>query len=498
MEKYNILQKGGNQFSNSLLSITAIALAWLALNRMTLNWYLITLQQASLVSLCILGVGLVLLVVQGLRYWQNSYVEQNFELHATPIILLFSCGIGSIAAHWFLDIDQIPGLLFIIGTYAILGLFIKPKQWQQGLPVGIAIALVLPFCVQFQVGIGYTMRSLTAHFVETILHIGEIKAISSEDLIILENSISRVDLPCSGLKSLWTGTIFLVVATAVENRVINNRWLGICLINWVLLFLANANRVLILVLLQGVLEQPLWAKMLHTTIGGFAFAIVCLITLLLLRWLVPKQSSIPLVATATETNSPKVKYKLAYSIILGCLISLIMIPTAPVKTLSPETLELEFPSTVIAQPLPLGNFEEKFFAKYPEAKAQKHRFEYKNITGSILLVSSYTWQAQHAPENCFINRFYIDEMKRYQLIPGVTGRWLSLDHGSQSAIYWLQSSQGTTDDFLIRFWQGMTHHQPMWIMTSILFDSSQTPEDLSVQKLIAELHNTIESTLLKT
>ena len=44
-------------------------------------------------------------------------------------------------------------------------------------------------------------------------------------IIVLENGVAQVDVPCSGLKSLGTGTLFLLAATSMEDRKLGGRWL---------------------------------------------------------------------------------------------------------------------------------------------------------------------------------------------------------------------------------------------------------------------------------
>lgn len=50
-------------------------------------------------------------------------------------------------------------------------------------------------------------------------------SIGLDTILILENGVSQIDLPCSGVKSLWTGLLFLLAATWLERRPLNLRWL---------------------------------------------------------------------------------------------------------------------------------------------------------------------------------------------------------------------------------------------------------------------------------
>ncbi len=161
------------------------------------------------------------------------------------------------------------------------------RVWRRGLPVAVAIACLLPFGVQFSTGVGTPARIFTAQIVEWILHSWQISAISAGDVIVLETGVAYVDLPCSGLKSMWTGTLFLMASTWLEGRQIGLRWVVVGLANLVFLAIANTARVLILTILTHVLHQSVWAEILHVPLGLSGFIMASLLTWGLLR-LVPK------------------------------------------------------------------------------------------------------------------------------------------------------------------------------------------------------------------
>ena len=66
--------------------------------------------------------------------------------------------------------------------------------------------------------IGYPMRIATASLVRDGLTLFGITPIGVDAILILENSIAQIDLPCSGVKSLWTGALFLIVGIIYERR----------------------------------------------------------------------------------------------------------------------------------------------------------------------------------------------------------------------------------------------------------------------------------------
>jgi exosortase O len=90
---------------------------------------------------------------------------------------------------------------------------VEQNFWQKNLPVAGLLACILPFNSQFNSGLGLPARVLTAQVVEQLLSMLHVGAISSYDIIVLENGIAHVDVPCSGIKTLLVGTLFLLAAT---------------------------------------------------------------------------------------------------------------------------------------------------------------------------------------------------------------------------------------------------------------------------------------------
>ena len=180
---------------------------------------------------------------------------------------------------------------------------------------------------------------------------------------------------------------------------------------------------------------------------------------------------------------------------LLCL-TMLLPPLLPSSAKQPVS-ELQLPELLQTQPLNLTPFEQGFFADYsdstdPATSIQKVQFEFEGISGSLLLVSSPSWRSQHAPELCYsASGYHINRSVALQFLPNVLGRWLFLDENTHSAIYWFQSSHHTTGDFLIRLWHEVTHHDPRWILVSILLNQPHHPDEPAVQKLLEFVHGAL-------
>jgi exosortase O len=462
--------------------------SWLYLNRSVLGWFAQTLPEISVFNGWMLVAGVTLLGILGFRHRHSIQLSAPM-LRPVPLALMLGCGIAAIFTRWLIAVEQLPVVLFLFGTYAMLGLCLEPTIWRKGLPIGAAIACLLPFGVQFSTGLGAPARVLTSQGVAFVLHQWKIPAISTEDIILLDTGVAYVDNPCSGLKSMWTGTLFFLAATWLEGRQIGLRWLVVCIANLGLLAIANSSRVIVLVVLTYVLKQPLFAEMMHVPLGLMGFLMASAAAWGLLRW-VPRQ---PTLETLKARSSPRSTFK-APSIITVCILALTLIPQPQLVATAPwDVSALKWAPQIQSQLVPLNPYEQKFFANYPGVTTQKQRFQFQGITGSLVLVASPTWQAHHAPELCLTASGYrIESMVGQALTPNVTGRWLELDGGQKTAVYWFQSATRTTDDFFVRFRGEIFRTDPSWTLVSMVFDQPHSPNEVPIQTFLNLVHDTLD------
>jgi exosortase O len=135
-----------------------------------------------------------------------------------------------LAVERLLDIKIIAAVLFGAASYGLLGLWLHPRSWRQGIPAALLLLGALPFGEFMQVFVGYSVRILTAIVVRDGLAAAGIGAIGVDTILVFENGVSQVDLPCSGVKSLWTGALFLIAATWIERRPLGRAWVAITLV----------------------------------------------------------------------------------------------------------------------------------------------------------------------------------------------------------------------------------------------------------------------------
>jgi exosortase O len=384
-----------------------------------------------------------------------------------------------------------------LGSYGLLGLWLRSDRWRQGLPAGLLLVGALPFGEHMQTFIGYPVRVLTASAVREGLGMLGIPSVSVDTILVLETGISKVDLPCSGVKSLWTGGLFFLAATWIDRRPVNLRWLLAGLVFAVLLLAANLVRVAALVLAGHVAGWMLLAEMLHVPLGVLGFVAACGGGLLLLRWAGKAPES-----GASDENQPNLA-GIQRPVWLAPLLAGLITVMALVYTPRPDVAvgnalaEWQFPASLGVEAWPLSEGEQDWLSQSGVKAAQRWHFDWRGMRGSMLLVTSDTWRAHHRPERCFeVYGLKTDTAWTALAAPDFPVRMLRLDsqakHGQFSAAYWLQSASVVTDDYATRIWADLSPERGDWVLVTVLFDGPVDPLSTDAQALYKTLRQVVE------
>jgi exosortase O len=418
-----------------------------------------------------------------------------------------------VLADRLLGVATLSALLFGTGAYGLLGMWLSPARWREGLPASALVVGALPFGDHAQTFVGYPMRIATAAIVGDWLAVAGIAAVGIDTILLLENSVSQVDLPCSGVKSLWTGTLFLVAATWIERRPLNWRWLFVALTFAALLFAANVARVGVLVLVGEVLLWRTAAEMLHVPLGILAFAAACLAGLKLLRLVgrpvtrhAADDAAGPDAADAAgaaaagpdAADAGHVTPRWLAASLLAALVLLGFVPQSrPPDGLARALPLWSFPAELVTTSVPLTFEEVAWLTRDGAESADRRRFDWRGIHGSMLLVPSTTWRAHHRPERCFeVHGLEIHGSASHLVAPdfpvrvvGVSANGVST---SRTAAYWFQSQGRVTDDYASRLWADLTQRPTRWVLVSILLDETLAPDDVRLRDLYQAIRTTIQ------
>ncbi len=227
-----------------LIGNLVVIILWLWLFRPVYP-YLATIftRQEFRINQIVLLAALTLLALQMRKGTLRLHLGQPPQFYTPALALALSGAIGFVLAERFLDVNTLSAILIGLGSYGFLGLWMSPSRWRQGLPAALLLVGALPLGEHMQTFIGYPVRILTAEVVGQGLTAMGATSASLDTILVFGSGITQVDLPCSGVKSLWTGGLFLIAATWIDRRPLNLRWGGVALAFAVLLLLANLIRV---------------------------------------------------------------------------------------------------------------------------------------------------------------------------------------------------------------------------------------------------------------
>jgi exosortase O len=470
---------------------------WLWLYRPVFDYLAIIFSREDFRTNQLVLVGVLALIgVQARKGQLRPQLDAAPRLSLPALILALGGSALYLVVERFLDVNTASASLFGLASYGLLGLWMEPRRWRQGLPAALLLIGALPFGEHMQTFIGYPVRILTATIVRDGLAAAGVASIGVDTILVLENGVSQVDLPCSGVKSLWTGLLFLVAATWIERRHLNLRWLLIALAFAALLFAANLARVGMLVVVGQVSGWRLAAEMLHVPLGVLGFVAACAAAVALLR--LQRKSTKDARSKMQDIRPAWLTPALATAILAMALVY----TPRPQTGLAQSPPAWEFPANLAVTPLPLKPDEIEWLTRDGAESAERLRFEWRSVTGSMLLITSKTWRAHHRPERCFeVYGLSLDDSRAHLVAPDFPVRFVSLGGGQRplSATYWFQSVNRTTDDYATRIWAdsstalgaGLAPRREPWVLVTILFDGAQDPRAADVQTFYLALHDVV-------
>jgi exosortase O len=481
--------------AQTIFNLTLAGL-WLWLYRPLFSYLAIIFSREDFRTNQLVLIGVMVLIAMRLQKSRlHPRLGASPHFYAPALALTLGGSLLFLLVERFLNINTLSTSLFFLASYGLVGLWLLPVRWRQGLPAALLLVGTLPFGDHLQTFVGYPMRILTAGLVQNGLAAAGVASVGVDTILVFENGVSQVDLPCSGVKSLWTGLLFLLAATWLERRPLNRRWLLLAAALAGLLFAANLARVAVLIAVGQVAGWRLAAQMLHVPLGVLGFVAACGAALALLRRLSPHPNP-------QEPLFPALRQPPWLSPALAAAIAVMALAYAPRphSGLSQPPPTWAFPAGMAVSPLPLKPDELDWLTRDGAESAVRFRFESNGLSGSMILITSATWRAHHRPERCFeVYGLSLEESRPYLVAPNFPVRLVSLGKGraqqAYSAAYWFQSPQRTTDDYATRIWADLSPRRERWVLVSILFDRALNPNQPEIDALFNALHQVVAQNL---
>jgi exosortase O len=484
-----------------LLANLGLLLGWLWLYRAVYPYLgVIFTAQEFRTNQIILVAVLVLIMLQIRKGQLRPRLNALPQLYSAALALALSSSLLYLLVERYLDINTFSATLFGLASYGLLGLWMQPRDWRQGLPTALLLVGALPFGEHLQTFVGYPLRVLTANIVQSGLSAIGVHSLSADTILVFESGFSKIDLPCSGVKSLWTGGLFLLAATWIERRPVNLRWLLVALVTALLLMAANLVRVAILVLVGQVAGWGELAGMLHVPLGVLGFCGACGAALVMLRRVGRPAGQSPPESMIKETSLRRPVWLAPGLGGIVLVMALLYAPRPPAAYAKPE-LAWQFPPGLAATSWDLTTQERGWLESGGVEAAYRWHFQWRGLSGSMLFVSSTDWRAQHRPERCFeVYGLSTNSSETLLVARDFPIRYLSLGNsqlpGSLSAAYWLQSTQQVTDDYATRIWADLAPQKQRWVLVTILFDRAIDPQMDEALALYQALRATVQSSLI--
>ncbi len=395
--------------------------------------------------------------------------------------------VGSILyllAERFLDMPALSTALFVLSTYGLLGLWLTPSQWEAGLSAALLLIAVLPFGDQLQTFIGYPLRLITAAIIRDGLQAFGIQVVGMDTLLLLEKGTAKIDLACSGIKSLWTGLTFLLAVTWIERRAINLRWGGLTLLLGFLIFIANTARIAFIVVADIILQQPRLAQLVHVPLGMLILIGACIVPIPLLR----RQ---PLLTAGDSESNQRASNWLAPALFILALGLGFLYTPRPLPALNPPPA-WEIPSEFNLTATSLQPTQIEWFARSGAESVTVWNFDRQGLQGTLILVPNAGWDPQARPErNLEIDGFILESTAILLPASDFPIHHSTFTNGSEkrSAVYWFQSADRVTDDYITRIWDSTASN---WTLVIISFDQLHAPQDPPLAEFITRLRDLIE------
>lgn len=432
------------------------------------------------------------------------------RLDGAPLALALGASVLYLLVERFLDINILAAFLFALASYGLLGLWLDSRRWRQGFPAMLLVAAVLPFGDHLETFVGYPLRTLTASIVRDGLAGMGFHSVGVDTILVFESGISQVDIPCSGVKSLWTGAIFLLAATWIENRRPGWRWLWAALVTGALLFCANLLRVAVLALTGPALGWTLLARMLHIPLGVLGFTGTCAAALAMVRRL-PEWSREPPpgLTLVPEAHLARPAWLAPVVALLFALMALAYTPRAAGQTVAAAPV-WSFPQGMTVQLAPLLPQELEWIQQAGADTADRYTLSWlqpgtesglRVINGTVMLLTSQTWRGQHNPERCF-EVYGLTVRDSFTFLPAedFSLRYLTLSGsngaGQVSAAYWLQSASEAYADFGRRIWADLGPQRERWVLVTILLDQVYDPHQSEMIQLFLGMQAAVHSSLM--
>lgn len=460
------------------------AALWVLLFRSPLQWLYNSLFAAEYLFHSIMLIGfLIYLGVRGFK--QRRYIR-HFQLATGPAVIFLFGIIGFLYIEKFINIDIFSCFFLGLTLYGFSGFVLATEKWKASASLVLLFFVCLPLSYHIETFLGFPLRIASAKIVGNFLSATGLKIESTEAILLLENSYAHIDLPCSGIKSLWSVTLLSIILSLIEHYTINAVWVISLVISLSLVTVANIFRIVLLVLLSEAALPTVIIDILHPSFGLVGFLVASGIAYSVITSFCRKSES-------RGNSSPQHFSNKSAAFVLLVLASALSFS----ELYSPAADAHIVPRKVdSSRDLDLTKEERDFFLHNDVISYQKNRFSISGITGTAFLVLSKSWRGHHHPEQCLQGQGHaIASATTLLSAEGLPVRSVLVDHSGNRVIYWFQSATDSTDDYSSRIWEGLRHPDKSYVMVSLYIEEPRKIKSIFLHTLISDFRRQAQTIL---
>lgn len=385
----------------------------------------------------------------------------------------------------------LPPILFFLGCFCLLGFYLEYRFWKRSLFIFLILILTLPLLERVQKFLGFPIRLVTANIVSFVLQFFGIGNVSRSAVIVTENHATSIDLPCSGVKSIYTGALFMLAVYYLQRVRISMKLLAITLMFFAALLFFNTWRVFSLVYIYDVLDMKSFGDTVHVFLGVVGFLASCIFL-----WVATNRlASTRLLERTVKLNYLSItKYsKPILVLILSFLLvtNWLFVKQPPISTVQTTQIVDSFQlEDAVLSELQFTDREKSYFVNSDVEFSKK----FSGITAngqafSLLVVSSKSARTHHDPEVCLQGLGYEINDSEILQTDEVRLRRLILNDRKDQVLYWYVGSDKNLLDYSERVWEEVTNPQQTWVLVIVGFTNSIDVGNSDISNLIQEINS---------
>jgi exosortase O len=422
------------------------------------------------------------------------------QKNITAFWLLIGCVVAYFLNGAVFYFGLLKGILAITSLYALIGLHFDTELWKRLFFLVVILICTLPFLDAMQRFLGFPLRILTAQVVSFLIGMLGFANINQSTVILTENNVTSIDIPCSGVKSLYIGFLFLLAFFYIKNIRLNKKSVLVGILFFILLTIVNIWRVFSLIFVHDILNMTSLADRVHVGLGLLGFILSCLSLIYLSKKYLSVRAKKNKKSTKTNhiANHCWIFQPLERiankNVIILVLASFTIINSifANNKSYNPTSLtsefSLNFSDTYEIVKVPFSQVEKNYFIKNKMRYYQKYNGILNGKPFTLMVLTTASARGHHDPQVCLQgagNQVLDQELVNFANQPA---RHLILSQDNHAYYYFIDTQGLVLADVSQRVWNDLKNPDKLWTLVILAFGDTLNCNDPQLIQLIKEVN----------